>query len=103
LKKLQNPSNQKKITNLEQVLKMQICADLPNALWGRKQHIITLPYEKDFNEKQIPTKARPNQMNAELSEYCKREIQTLLEKKLTRPSKSPWSCVTFYVNAPEKQ
>jgi len=45
---LQNPSNQKKITDLEQVLKKQICADLPNAVWKRKQHIITLPYEKDL-------------------------------------------------------
>jgi len=37
-------------------------------------------------------------MNAELLEYCKKEIQTLLEKKLIRPSKSPWSCAAFYVN-----
>jgi len=36
---------------------------LPNAFWERKKHIITLPYEKDFNEKQIPTKACPTQMN----------------------------------------
>ena len=43
-------------------------------------------------------------MNAELLEYCKKEIQTLLEKNLIRPSKSPWSCTTFYVNnAPEKE
>jgi len=53
---------------------------LPNALWERKQHIIILPYEKDFNEKHILTKARPTQMNAELLEYCKKEIQNLLEK-----------------------
>ena len=25
---------------------MQICSDLPNAFWERKQHIITLPYKK---------------------------------------------------------
>ena len=43
-------------------------------------------------------------MNAELLEYCKKEIQSLLEKKLIRPSKSPWSCAAFYVNnAPEKE
>ena len=43
-------------------------------------------------------------MNAELLEYCKKKIQALLEKKLIRPSKSPWSCVVFYVNnAPEKE
>ena len=52
----------------------------------------------------IPTKARPTQMNAELLEYCKKEIQTLLDKKLIRPSKSPWSCAVFYVkNAAEKE
>ena len=34
----------------------------------------------------IPTKARPIQMNAELREYCKKEIQTLLDKQLIRPS-----------------
>ena len=37
-------------------------------------------------------------MNAELLEYCKKEIQTLLEKKLICPSKSPCSCAAFYVN-----
>ena len=86
---LQNSNIRKKILDLEQIIKNKICADLPNALRETKHHIITLPYEKDFNEKQIPTKARPTQMNAELLEYCKREIQTLLEKKLIRPSKSP--------------
>jgi len=43
-------------------------------------------------------------MNAELLEYCKKKIQTLLEKKLIRPSESPWSCAAFYVNnASEKE
>jgi len=37
-------------------------------------------------------------LNAELLEYCKKEIQNLLEKKLIRPSKSPWSYAAFYVN-----
>ena len=52
---------------------------------------------KKFNEKQIPTKARPIQMNPELLEYCKKEINDLLNKKLIRPSHSPWSCAAFYV------
>ena len=56
-----------------------------------------------MKDKFLP-KARPIQVNAELLEYCKKEIQTLLEKKLIRPSKSPWSCAAFYVNnAPEKE
>ena len=54
--------------------------------------MVSLPYEKDFNEKQIPTKARPIQMSPELLEYCKKEINDLLSKKLKRPSHSPWSC-----------
>jgi hypothetical protein len=28
-----------------------ICFDLPNAFWHRKKHIISLPYVKDFSEK----------------------------------------------------
>jgi len=43
-------------------------------------------------------------MNFELLEHWKKEIQTLLVKKLIRPSKSPWSCAAFYVNnAAEKE
>ena len=59
--------------------------------------MISLPYEKNFNEKQIPTKVRPIQMNPELLEYCKKEINDLLSKNLIRSSHSPWSCATFYV------
>lgn len=36
-------------------------------------------------------------MNKELILYCQNEIQDLLNKKLIRPSKSPWSCSTFDV------
>ena len=66
---------------------------------------MSLPYENDFNErKQIPTKARPSQMNSEYLELCKKEIQDLLSKNLIRKSYSPWSCTAFYVNkASEKE
>ena len=74
-----------------------VCSDVPNAFWHRKKHIVNLPYIKDFNEKNIPTKTRPIQMNAETVEFCKKEISDLLEKKLIRNSKSPWSCSAFYV------
>ena len=101
---LQNPSIQQKILDLEQVIKRKICSDLPNAFWERKKHIISLPYEKDFDERNILTKVRPTQMNFELLEHCKKEIQNLLDKKLIRPSKSPRSCAAFYVNnAAEKE
>ena len=36
-------------------------------------------------------------MKAETIEFCKKEIHDLLEKKLIRNSKSPWSCSAFYV------
>ena len=36
-------------------------------------------------------------MNPEMLEYYKQEIQDLLDKILIRPSHSPWSCATFYV------
>ena len=74
-----------------------LSSDIPNAFWYRKRHIVNLPYVKDFNEKNIPTKARPIQINVEAVEFCKKEIHDLPEKKLIRNSKSPWSCATFYI------
>ena len=56
-----------------------------------------MPYIQKFDEYKTPTKARPIQMNEKLLEYCKQEIDTLINKKLIRPSKSPWSCAVFYV------
>ncbi|XP_015949916.1 uncharacterized protein LOC107474791 [Arachis duranensis] len=63
-----------------------------------KEHIVDLPYKKDFKESKIPTKARPIQMNEQLLQHCEKEIKDLLDKGLIRPSKSPWSCSAFYVN-----
>ncbi|GAV88923.1 hypothetical protein CFOL_v3_32344, partial [Cephalotus follicularis] len=63
----------------------------------QKRHVVSLPYEKDFSERNILTKARPIQMTHELIEYSKKEIHELLSRKLIRPSKSPWSCAAFYV------
>ena len=51
--------------------------------------MVSLPYENDFSEKQIPTKVIPIQMNSGLLEYCKKEIKDLLDKKLIRPSFPP--------------
>ena len=88
---------QDRIKQIHQQIENNLCSSIPNAFWNRKQHMVLLPYEKDFNEKQIPTKARPIQMNPELLEYCKKEFKDLLDKKLIRPSHSPWSCAAFYV------
>jgi len=54
---------------------------MPNAFWKRK-HVVNLPYEDNFYEKQKPTKARPIQMNAKLEQYCRLKIQDLESKGL---------------------
>ena len=41
-------------------------------------------------------------MNEELLQYCQKEIKDLLDKGLIRKSKSPWSCVAFYVTKQEE-
>ena len=91
-----------KIKVFSQQIETEFCTNLLTAFWHRHQHIVQLPYEKDFNERQIPTKARPIQMNNELLEHCKKEIEDLLNKGLIRKSKSPWSCAAFYVNKQAK-
>lgn len=94
---------QRKIDYVNNKFSLEVCNDHPNAFWDRKKHVVSLPYEEDFSEKNIPTKARPCQMNAEYIEFCKKEITSLLEKGLIRPSKSSWSCTTFYVNKHSEQ
>ena len=81
-------------------LRQIYCSSIPNAFWSRKQHKVSLPYVDGFDENQIPIKARPIQMNAQLLEYCKQEIKDLLDKILIRTSHSPWSCAAFYVQKP---
>jgi hypothetical protein len=36
-------------------------------------------------------------MNQEIMEFCKNEINDLLDKKIIWHSKSPWYCLAFYV------
>ncbi|XP_070025110.1 uncharacterized protein [Nicotiana sylvestris] len=101
---LQSAKVQQKIKLIAEQMAVDVCADHPSAFWNRKRHIVTLPYEEKFSEDDIPTKSRPCQMNAELVEFCKNEIDSLLQKGLIKPSKSPWSCSAFYVNnAAEKE
>ncbi|KAG5584780.1 hypothetical protein H5410_045214 [Solanum commersonii] len=57
-----------------------ICADHASAFWNQEKYIVTLPYEDNFSEDNIPTKSRPCQLNAELVEFCKKEIDNLLNK-----------------------
>ncbi|GAV75257.1 LOW QUALITY PROTEIN: hypothetical protein CFOL_v3_18736, partial [Cephalotus follicularis] len=95
---LQTSQIKEKIDSLKNNIIKNLCSDLPDVFWHRKRHMVSLPYEKDFIEQNIPTKARPIQMTHELTEHYKKEIQELLNKKLIRHSKSPWSCAAFYVN-----
>ncbi|KAG4963172.1 hypothetical protein JHK82_039843 [Glycine max] len=81
---LGKPQVKDKIQSLLNHIESTVCSDLPHAFWDRKKHIVDLPYEKDFREKQIPTKARPIQMNEELLQYCQKEIKDLLDKGLIR-------------------
>jgi hypothetical protein len=97
-KQLQSSHLQKKIIDFQNKIEQQICSDLPNAFWKRKQHIVDLPYEDIFSEKLIPIKARPIQMNADLEQHYRLEIRDLESKGLIQKSRSPWSCAAFYVN-----
>jgi hypothetical protein len=69
---LELPLLKQKIENFENKIKSKICANLPNAFWHRKKHIVDLRYKSNFYEKTIPTKATSIQMNQELLEYCKK-------------------------------
>ncbi|KAG5572213.1 hypothetical protein H5410_061979 [Solanum commersonii] len=100
---LQNPKLQDKIGILQNQFSLDICEDHPNAFWNRKKNVVSLPYEDNFIEDNIPTKARPCQVNFEYLELCKKEIESLLQKGFIRHSKSPWSCTTFYVNKHDEQ
>ncbi|KAG5586677.1 hypothetical protein H5410_047111 [Solanum commersonii] len=85
---LKSAKVQEKIKLISEKMAIDICVDHPN----------------DFSEENITTKSRPCQMNTELVEFCKKEIDNLLQKGLIKPSKSPWSCTAFYVNnAAEKE
>ena len=50
---------------LQQKIEQEVCLEIPNAFWRKKKHIVRLPYIKGFNERNIPTKARPIQTNQE--------------------------------------
>ena len=100
---LQNIFVHNKIKILLQQFQKEICSDIPNAFWDRKKHIVSLPYENDFDDRFIPTKAKPAQMKKDYLDLYKKEIQTLLEKQLIIKSTSPWSCTTFYANKTAEQ
>ena len=63
---LTDPILNHKIKEFRQQIETEICSNPPIDFWHRHRHIVQLPHEKNFNERQIPTKARPIQMNNEL-------------------------------------
>ena len=58
---------QQRIERFQEKLNQEVCSNFPNAFWDRKTHVVKLPYVKDFNERNIPAKARPIQMNQEIN------------------------------------
>ena len=83
---LQNSVLQKRFSDFQNKIEHEICYDLPNAFWKRK-HVVDLPYEDNFYEKQIPKKTRPIQMNVELEQHCRLEIQDLESKGFIQKSR----------------
>ncbi|GAV75139.1 LOW QUALITY PROTEIN: hypothetical protein CFOL_v3_18618, partial [Cephalotus follicularis] len=66
---LKTSQMQEKIISLKNNITNNLCSDPPDAFWHRKRHVVSLPYEKYFSERNIPTKARPIQMTHELMEH----------------------------------
>ena len=46
----------------------------PNVFWHRDEHVIELPYNLEFRENNIPTKARPIQIIQKPLRYYEKEI-----------------------------
>ncbi|CAN1215329.1 hypothetical protein LINPERPRIM_LOCUS169 [Linum perenne] len=79
-KNLERNDIKEKIRYFQKQMEIQICAEIPTAFWERKRHIFTLPYEPDFDERMIPTKARPIAMGPRYLQLCKTEISELLKR-----------------------
>ena len=72
---LQDQSNQNKIKQITEKFNKNVCSNILNAFWNRKHHIVKLPYIKEFNERNIPTKSRAILMFSELKEHYKRKFK----------------------------
>ena len=66
---------QERIKQVQKQIEINLCSSISNAFWNRKQHMVSLPYEKDFSEKLIPTKERLIQMNPELLSIAKKKLK----------------------------
>ena len=68
---------QQKIQTIKKLCEDYVCADISNAFWDGRQHMLELPCQKDFDEGSISTKVHPIQMHKEFLQFCKKEIQSL--------------------------
>jgi hypothetical protein len=68
------------IRNIKTKIENDCTSELPNAFWTREQYFVNLPYKEDYLPK--PQKASANSMSPTELEYCKAEIQELLQRKL---------------------
>lgn len=48
----------KKIKDFHEIVEEEVCFNHLNAFWERKKHQLSCPYEQEFQEKDITTKAR---------------------------------------------
>lgn len=72
------------LINLKKNIEENLYSFVPNVFWDRKEHKVSLPYIAGFNEINILIKVISIQMNHELLEYSKQEINDLLDKCLIR-------------------
>ena len=71
--KLKTPQVQQKIEEFKILFEKEVCVEILNAFWNKKQHVISLPYEKYFDEKIYSNKSKTH-----LNE---RKIVKLLQKR----------------------
>jgi hypothetical protein len=55
---LKEPLLHQKIKKFQEKIESEICANIPNAFWHRKNHVVQLPYESNFNEKKYTHKSQ---------------------------------------------
>lgn len=73
-RELQKPEVKYQISKIQNSFKKEVRFDLRSAFWDIKGDTVDIPYKPTFHERDIPTKAWPIQMNANLEMFCRREI-----------------------------
>lgn len=89
------------IKDIRLKIEKECTSDYPDAFWMREQYFVNLPYRENYSPR--PQKGSANHMSPTELEYCKTEIQDLLNRKLIENNRSPWACPAFYVNKHSEQ